>query len=793
MLIFHRRDEQSSVLVALNALTEKCKLLEVTNSEALKQCKDEVIEALEHNGLKRSRSRGLSIAGQGKSATNTHSVKDSPSELVRLLDKMRETGSIMATSLKILQSLRYPEMNLRQTEIRDACNGTFGWAFDQDKTSFKDWLENGNGVYWVNGKAGSGKSTLLKHICGHERTAELLRMWADGENVVIASHYFGTVGYSMQKRQEGLLQSLLFQILRTCPNLMPVAVPQRWDADVFFHTHPDPWTRQELSTAIENVLKHGSVDTHFCFFIDGLEEAVGDHYTLVKDLDRLAAINNVKLCVSSRPWNAFKAAYSGSQKSFTVQELTANDMRTFITTTLERDARFEDLILKDDRAHALVEDILERAQGVFLWVYLVVKSLRRGLTEADDIAMLQKRLDELPSDLEEFFRHILDSIDHIYDEYTSQALQLILEAPCPLPAILFWYLAMDIDDNKRLAAVDMAPFDPAGASEILENVALYVNKWCRDLLEISAVADSPMNPAHLSIVDFLHRTVQDFLVKDETQQFLQSKTRSGFNARRVLCQLLVAQSKKLNVDDPLWIDIFDDTVWIALHCARKEEDLHNGEDLSRYLFELDTVGAHYQEVRGQKAHWTSALLVTKHNGYKSFSGPSLLAYATNVGLYSPLRHAIEERSLDITEASNLLDCTLRPIFRQAVPFRTEVPNIEVVKLLLERGAKINRRMNNGDGVTCTVWELFLVECLTSRAETEFEGLTPLVRLLLHHGADPHLQVKPRARSNESSTVLQCLEKVCPVKDLPELRNAFALSRRPMTVWLSFLKITWPRK
>ena len=91
---------------------------------------------------------------------------------------------------------------------------------------------------------------------------------------------------------------------------------------------------------------------------------------------------------------------------------------------LEQDARFARLAALDPGAQDLVNEIQERAQGVFLWVFLVVRSLLRGLTEEDDIAMLQKRLRQLPTDLERFFQQILDSVDDVYQEYTLSLIHI---------------------------------------------------------------------------------------------------------------------------------------------------------------------------------------------------------------------------------------------------------------------------------------------------------------------------------------------------------------------------------
>jgi hypothetical protein len=95
---------------------------------------------------------------------------------LRLQNKVQE---------EIIRSLAYPEMTFRYERIVEAYPTTFEWVF-RDPTvdqlpwsSFSDWLEIGNGVYWINRKAGSGKSTLMKHIFDSRRARKELATWAN--------------------------------------------------------------------------------------------------------------------------------------------------------------------------------------------------------------------------------------------------------------------------------------------------------------------------------------------------------------------------------------------------------------------------------------------------------------------------------------------------------------------------------------------------------------------------------------------------------------------------------------
>jgi hypothetical protein len=74
------------------------------------------------------------------------------------------------------------------------------------------------------------------------------------------------------------------------------------------------------------------------------------------------------------------------------------------------ESALHDLVFSED-VNALIKDIVNGAEGVFLWVYLVVRSVTRGIAEGDDIAFLRQRVQSFPSDLDEFFRTILVRVD----------------------------------------------------------------------------------------------------------------------------------------------------------------------------------------------------------------------------------------------------------------------------------------------------------------------------------------------------------------------------------------------
>ena len=94
---------------------------------------------------------------------------------------------------ELLHFLYAPVSRQRQDRISEVHKGTYKWVFSDyyegKQLEFIDWLERGNGVYWITGKPGCGKSTLLKFICEHDRTKACLGNWSQGE-VITANFFF---------------------------------------------------------------------------------------------------------------------------------------------------------------------------------------------------------------------------------------------------------------------------------------------------------------------------------------------------------------------------------------------------------------------------------------------------------------------------------------------------------------------------------------------------------------------------------------------------------------------------
>lgn len=279
------------------------------------------------------------------------------------LSSLAEGVNLSASNQALLKSIWFDRIGERQANVAASHEETFKWILDPaSSTEFSPWLRSRDGIFWIKGKAGSGKSTLMKHLINHPGTMNALQEWAGSKPLFTASYFLWKTGTPMQKTQEGLFRSLLFEILRKCPDMIQSVCAFKAATFKPFIDEVGPWTREDLWQAIGQLQQYSGVSARFCFFIDGLDEYDGDPDHLLEVLESLRCWKDIKLCVSSRPWNEFVDAFD-SDPHLALEDLTKDDIRIYVHDTLEKNSRFKTMEARDNRSQELVQEIVDRASG----------------------------------------------------------------------------------------------------------------------------------------------------------------------------------------------------------------------------------------------------------------------------------------------------------------------------------------------------------------------------------------------------------------------------------------------
>ena len=405
-------------------------------------------------------------------------------------------------------------MNERVGEITTAHSHTFDWVFTNPQTGFLDWLHSNKSLFWITGKPGSGKSTLMKYLLKDSRTREALSK--QGRPILSTpAFFFHARGVETEKSFDGLLRSIIFQLLSDIPRLVDSV------ADIY-RAHLDensvcPWTFPQLEKALDNI-RQQQIEGCICIFIDALDEYSGRSEDVARFVKRLAAPMDtsdnqkliIRVCASSRPWTAFTSLLNETP-SFTIQDWTKADIRKFATDRLEGCNR--------DNTGFVVDEITDKAEGVFLWVALVLDELWQPLCDGKPMEDVRSLLSGLPTDLPEFYKRMMENIPGEDRPILMGMLELVLCSEYQVGEVMefpAFCLAMDLLQKSRLAKKEVS-LNPPDDDRRQREVERRIRACSGGLLE---VAQSPGG----SRVQFVHQTVKSFIGDAQNSSMLNGKS-----------------------------------------------------------------------------------------------------------------------------------------------------------------------------------------------------------------------------------------------------------------------------
>ncbi|KAF4177918.1 hypothetical protein CNMCM8927_008970 [Aspergillus lentulus] len=428
---------------------------------------------------------------------------------------------------RLLGSLHYETMKARRNHIIANHDDTFSWIFHPQRSNsdannqdgFVEWLQfSRQRLFWINGKAGSGKSVLMKFLVDNPRTQSILND-ANGTTIVL-SHFLWFAGKPLERNMKGLLCSLIYQLLDTKPDICRVVLEKVPTSRR--KRFPGDWSTNELFAVFVDVVP--ACGQHFCIFLDGVDE-MDDYMALFGLLDQLCSLPRLQVCVSSRPEPALQRRFH-SYPQFRVQDLTRLDIEKYAHDTLQR------LYVEDaETISRLVSTICSKADGVFLWVALALRSIQTGHDNHDSPAELEEqRLNSLPNDLNTLYQQMwrrLNDSEAVYLETAARYFNLMLECVGDLnltqtASPLLFALALQPGLAAAVVTEDIESWEEALDREC-EMISKRLPIRCAGLLEVTTDGT----------VTLIHRSAQEFLMNTPEGQRIRRADPSPREARRL--------------------------------------------------------------------------------------------------------------------------------------------------------------------------------------------------------------------------------------------------------------------
>jgi AAA ATPase domain len=695
----------------------------------------------------------------------------------------------------ILGDMQFWTMNRREDSISKEHEHTFEWIFSQKPSNnsvqphvnFADWLIRQEPLYWISGKPGSGKSTLMKYIAKNPRTMDYLKHWAGDNKLVTASFYFWSSARDpLQKSGSGLLRSILFQILRQCPEMIQHAFPDQWREAQF----RGPLERVSLTDSSADELLDAyqriadSISTKkvkFCFFIDGLDEYEGNSPDIIRLIQLLSRSRNLKTCISSRPWNDFESSFGGSNPwKLYVHELTRNDMKIYVESLLHTNRPFRKIkeATGDKDVQDLVSSIVENAEGVFLWVFLVVRSLLEGLKGTEHLTDLHHKLVAIPNDLDKYFEKMLLDIPEAVRKQTARNFLITLLAVEKLPLLSYWFIEEETLDDVMSMRQQVLTRETAATR--LQQMSERLKTNCKGFLTASNIEQSLSKKLeeHQWLfqfrVDFLHRTVADFLRTADMQQLLKKWSAESFDADLEICKACIAT---VNVTSPKPDHYREPSrILSTLHLFFSHIKLLQGPTAEEVRIALIDEISVALKVYSQDVDGLNMMILGPGNywSYEASFNFVILYHCASYGLGTYLGFQLDRKQLQFSEpSSGLLSGCLAwdPRIR---PGRLTL-DLDSIRVLLQRGLDPNlpwgdRKFSFWQMLLTTTYSSYLKGFLT-QAECN------VIKLATDHGSNLNVSVDVfGSRRGSEITAATILEKILPREQYLALQGSETVSK-----------------
>ncbi|KAI9776736.1 MAG: hypothetical protein M1839_009380 [Geoglossum umbratile] len=565
------------------------------------------------------------------------------------------------TKIACLQSLSFRNIDSRRHDIASAHQNTCGWLFAT--AQFQQWqsrddLDSNNGVLWIKGKPGAGKSTLMKHA--------LLHYQESFPSHAIAAYFFNARGDAFEKSPLGMLRSLLYQLLeqdpQSCNRFIPLFLDKR-------KKHGDNWMwySGELKDFLLEIVRHPTQP--ILLFVDALDECdeseVRDVVSFLERLSLAAIVSETSLniCLSSRHYPTISMR---RMLELVVEKRKEHDRDIAIYVQ-------DKLKIRDKHIES---ELLRKAGGVFMWIVLVTEMLNQAFDEGRIIAM-RKKLDDVPGDLDEVFRTLLER-EYPHRHETVLALQWVLFAERPLsPEELYFAVLAGTEPE------DLGPWDRSKVTD--QAIKRFITTTSRGLIEV--------RKGDRGIVQFIHESVNDFLVRSKRLQTLDLSlcphVIGASHDRLVGCCLSYLEMvaiEPLEEDMALWRELpwnYPFLNYVSVHILYHAERASVGcVTQHAHLQRLQHVPKVFERLKRFHDDF-------QHSEEMKYGMETELLYVTSLCLYQGLtRSILLEPSVDVNAPGGCYGNALQAATANS-RFSSAAATKEVVQMLLDAGADVN--------------------------------------------------------------------------------------------------------
>ncbi|CAF9931076.1 MAG: hypothetical protein GOMPHAMPRED_005812 [Gomphillus americanus] len=389
------------------------------------------------------------------------------------------------------------------------------------------------------------------------------------------------------------------------------------------------------------------------------------------------------------------------------------------------------------RDYILVDKICKKAQHVFLWTVLAVRTLKKAYDEGKSLQDMLNSLEDLPSDMHAIFQALLKPP---LNSQTRLMLQLVLYVCHPLTPRALYGLIMVGTEQEQLESWQ-------NKSMTEDRIRAFITTSSKGLLEVYSGSDD-------GLVQFIHESVRDYLLDKKAMVAAELNTIVPIAG---ICHINIAKCCLAGMsDDTLHLDVAKDPTYKTPHHLQ---------------YAINNVLEHICDIADLAV--VENLLRTYARSFKSwgrftpiadeadtqYSGSALVRIVISSLAYcrQPNRARILSLVINNSAIMQLNPITdLEEFYRISLEAAIDYNWIEGVKIVLQAGAQLEKPALLDETILCGDFLLtkallmtganpnvyshehedsFL--CLAIDTDLDTDEMERMVVLLLDYGADPN--------------------------------------------------------
>jgi WD40 repeat protein len=348
--------------------------------------------------------------------------------------------------------------------------GTCEWLTNKDiYLRWSDFAVHSPRVLWLHGPAASGKSVLAAFVIGKLRQMKLN-----------CSYFFFKYGDETKSQLSACLRSLAYQMASTDVRIRATLAEMHDDDIKFDYDNERIIWRKILSGAFE-----GGLSEHY-WVIDALDECANPAAFVDLMLAKLDKSTPLRILIISRETPDLRNQFlTLGVHEFQSEAIATADTLADIEALVSTKAT--SLVVEDKDRTALVNEILRKSKGSFLWTALVLNELSTAHSQNE----ISKVLEDVPRGMVPLYNRALESISRS------------VRTKRPAKAILMW----------TACAVR-----PLKTEELERALGLDVNATFPKLEEsIMTICGQLVTVDRFGKVQMVHETAREFLLSENLE------------------------------------------------------------------------------------------------------------------------------------------------------------------------------------------------------------------------------------------------------------------------------------